>query len=256
MNHNIDFKTKKVVAFDLDGTLAESKSALSDEMSDLLYTLMAEYKVAIISGGSFSQFKKQIIDTFKKQNSEILNNLLLFPTTGSSLYVYKNNDWSCIYEELLSTEEKNKIKNAWDQAIKQTNTILPIPSYGPIIEDRGTQISFSACGQEAPIEIKSKWDPDQEKRRRIQSIMSPILPEFSINFGGTNTIDVTRIGVDKKYAINKIISYLDVSKTDIIFVGDKLEAGGNDHPAIDAGVDCISISNPAETINLIKKIIQ
>lgn len=256
MEFSNNLKNKKVIAFDLDGTLAESKSAITAEMSDILCKLLEKYKVAIISGGAFFQFKKQIIDRLDNPKKEMLENLLLFPTTGSSLYVYRENDWSCIYEELLSEDEKNKIIESWNKSIIESGITLPEKTFGEIIEDRRTQISFSACGQQAPIEIKSIWDADQQKRTKIREFMQPLLPLFSINFGGTNTIDVTRIGVDKEYAINKLVDYLDVEKTDILFVGDKLEFGGNDYPAFHAGVDCISVSNPNETIDLVKKIIQ
>ncbi|MCX6755980.1 MAG: HAD-IIB family hydrolase [Candidatus Nomurabacteria bacterium] len=254
MNNNI-FNNKKVIAFDLDGTLAESKSPINPKMSEVLSKLLKKYKIAIISGGSYTQFKKQVIDTFTNDESDFFSNLILFPTTGSSLYVYKDNQWICEYEELLNQEDKDKIVAAWEKSIKETNTILPTPSYGQVIEDRGTQMSFSACGQDAPFSVKSTWDPDQEKRKKVRDVMLPLIPEFSINFGGTNTIDVTRSGVDKEYAINKLISYLDINKSDIIFMGDKLQIGGNDHPAVNSGVDCISVSNPNDTINVLIKLI-
>ena len=47
---------KKLIVFDLDGTLAESKSSVDSEMSALLYDLLAVVKVAVISGGDWPQF--------------------------------------------------------------------------------------------------------------------------------------------------------------------------------------------------------
>jgi phosphomannomutase len=44
---------KKLIVFDLDGTLAESKSPLDTEMAALLTSLLATVKVAIISGGNY-----------------------------------------------------------------------------------------------------------------------------------------------------------------------------------------------------------
>ncbi|MDB2497399.1 hypothetical protein N9X25_09665 [Verrucomicrobiales bacterium] len=49
---------KKLIVFDLDGTLAESKSPLDEEMAALLCLLLSLIKVAIISGGDWTQFKK------------------------------------------------------------------------------------------------------------------------------------------------------------------------------------------------------
>ena len=53
---------KKLVIFDLDGTLAESKSPVDAEMAELLRGLLAVAKVAIISGGDWPQFEKHVRD--------------------------------------------------------------------------------------------------------------------------------------------------------------------------------------------------
>jgi hypothetical protein len=44
---------KSLIIFDLDGTLAESKSSLDGEMAALLGRLLEVVKVAIISGGAW-----------------------------------------------------------------------------------------------------------------------------------------------------------------------------------------------------------
>ncbi len=85
---------KKLTVFDLDGTLAESKSSLDAETATLLSALLGIVKV-----GDF------------------------------------------------------RIAETW----------------GEQIEDRGSQITFSALGQQAPIEEKKKWDPDFTKREKIKS---------------------------------------------------------------------------------------
>lgn len=52
---------KKLIVFDLDGTLAESKSPIDTEMSGLLHDLLAIVKVAVISGGDWPQFEKKLL---------------------------------------------------------------------------------------------------------------------------------------------------------------------------------------------------
>jgi len=56
-----NFKDKSLIIFDLDGTLAESKQPMDSEMTELLARLLEKKKVAVISGGSFEQFKKQFL---------------------------------------------------------------------------------------------------------------------------------------------------------------------------------------------------
>jgi trehalose-6-phosphatase len=66
---------KKLIVFDLDGTLAESKSSLDPEMSGLLHDLLGVVKVAVISGGDWPQFEKQVVS--KLPHDERLTELSL-----------------------------------------------------------------------------------------------------------------------------------------------------------------------------------
>ena len=50
---------------------------------------------------------------------------------------------------------------------------------GKVIEDRGSQVTFSALGQQAPLAEKEKWDPDFVKRKKIAAILKTLIPEFS-----------------------------------------------------------------------------
>lgn len=128
-------------------------------------------------------------------------------------------------------------------------------SYGEILEDRGTQITFSALGQTAPVELKKLWDPQQIKRREIIRLLEQYLPEFEIRMGGATSIDVTQKGIDKAYGILQMQKYLGVTSVEMLFVGDALYEGGNDAPVRSAGVACLETSGPAETINIIRNIL-
>src|SRR5271154_2256710 len=97
---------KKLIVFDLDGTLAESKSSLDAEMAALLSTLLGIVKVAVISGGAWPQFEKQVLSDLPRD--ERLKNLSLLPTCGTQFYQY-NTDWKRIYSEDFTAEEKEKI---------------------------------------------------------------------------------------------------------------------------------------------------
>jgi hydroxymethylpyrimidine pyrophosphatase-like HAD family hydrolase len=119
--------------------------------------------------------------------------------------------------------------------------------WGEVIEDRGSQITFSALGQQAPLEEKEKWDPDFSKRKKIKAILDGLIPEFSVRLGGSTSIDVTRPGIDKAYGIGKLRDILGISLKEMIFIGDALFPGGNDYPAEEAGVACIRVRGPNET---------
>ena len=56
---------KKLAVFDLDGTLAESKSPLDPEMADLIDRLLNVVKVAVISGGSWPNTNNRYCPIFR-----------------------------------------------------------------------------------------------------------------------------------------------------------------------------------------------
>ena len=85
---------KRLIVFDLDGTLAESKAPLDAEMSTLLHDLLGIIKVAVISGGDWPQFEKQLLSNLP--DDECLENLYLLPTCGTKFYQYSK-DWEKLY---------------------------------------------------------------------------------------------------------------------------------------------------------------
>ncbi len=237
---------QKVIVCDLDGTLAPSKASLEKSMADVLCKVLEKHKLAVISGGAYKQFQKQFL-THLECDGEKLQNLYLFPTNGSGCYIFdkEKNDWISLYEENLTEEERKEIFSAFEKAIKESDVDVSDP-YGILIEDRGGQVTFSGRGQEAPLDVKQKWDPDQEKRKKIVEILKREIPEFEVRIGGATSVDVTGKGITKAYAIRKIEELLKIGKEDIVFLGDALFPGGNDSSAKETGVECISVSGPEE----------
>ncbi len=242
---------KKLIIFDLDGTLAKSKSAIDKEMSGLLNHLLEVAQVAIISGGDWPQFEKQVLDHLQKK--PLLKKLSILPTSGTKYYQFKN-DWEQLYAEKFTDGERKKILDSLNGAIKEAGIEIK-KTWGDQIEDRGSQITFSALGQKAPLEEKKGWDDDFYKRKKIVKPLEKSLKGFSIGMGGTTSIDITKPGIDKAYGINKLKEILDIEIPEMLFVGDALFEGGNDYPARKSGVDCIQVSGPEETKIIIKTII-
>ncbi len=244
---------KKVIVCDLDGTLTPSKSPLSFEMSSVLSKILSRHLLVVVSGGALSQFQKQFLSQLHC-SSEELQNLLLFPTSGTSCYKFEleSGKWKEVYNEIIPDIDRQKIIKALKSAITDSGVDVS-GAFGEVIEDRGSQITFSGKGQEAPIEIKRAWDPDKTKRRQIVELLKKSIPQFEPHINAISSIDITRPGVDKAYAIKKIKEILDVSDDDIIFIGDALFQGGNDAPVKETAVDYIQESGPEETIELLRQ---
>jgi len=243
---------KDLVAFDLDGTLAESKQPLKDSMGEALADLLGVANVAVISGGDWPQFDKQVASRLPARAD--LTRLWLMPTTGTKLYTHKGDSWDTVYAELFDEETKTKILTAFDEALEVTG-FKPEQTWGERIEDRGSQITFSALGQQAPIHAKEVWDPDFAKRKVIQADLCQRLPGLSINMGGATSIDITREGVDKGYGLKKLRDASGIALDAMMFIGDAIFPGGNDYPAKQLGLDTVRVRDPQETLAVIAAIV-
>lgn len=247
---------KKLIAFDLDDTLAITKSPISDRMGELLVDLLEQYDVCIISGGKFEQFKKQVVDRLEAPAHK-LNRMHLMPTCGTRYYRYDEltADWKLQYAEDLTDAQKQKILEALESSAKELGLWAEKP-YGDIIEDRGSQVTYSALGQQAPAEEKYAWaEKNAEAKKVLRQKVADQLPDLEVRLGGTTSVDVTRIGIDKAYGMTKLLDALEISKDEILFIGDKLQEGGNDYPVKAMGIDCIEVDRWEDTALVLEGIL-
>jgi len=217
-------------------------------MGEALADLLAVAQVSVISGGDWPQFDKQVASRMPARAD--LSKLWLMPTAGTKLFIHRDGAWQTVYAELFSDDEKHKIFAAFDESLKATG-FVPEQTWGDRIEDRGSQITFSALGQQAPIDAKEHWDPDFAKRKIIQADLRKRLPGLSINMGGATSIDITREGVDKGYALKRLRDHSGIPLEAMMFVGDAIFPGGNDYPAKEIGLDTVRVRDPKETLAVI-----
>ncbi len=247
---------KKIIIFDLDGTLAVSKSPIAPAMGDLVKQLAKRTMVVIISGGSFNQFKTQFLPPFHNDDSmtPFIRNLTLLPTSGSQRYEYDEakKDWQMTDKVPMPDYVKEKAKKLLKEIIDSGLYDIPKNPVGDIVEDRDTQITFSGCGQSASIETKRAWDPDKKKRQRIAAVLAPELPEVSLLINAYSSIDIVTKGFNKAVGIERLLTKMDFKKSDVIFIGDGIFPGGNDYSVFEAGFETVAVKNPEDTELIIK----
>jgi len=243
---------RRVIAFDLDNTLAASKSPITERMAGLLNKLLQEFKVCVISGGKFEQFEEQLLSHLTA-TPQTLAALHIMPTCGTRYFRFDAaaNDWRQVYAEDLTAAERAKIVAALDGAADDLGYRAK-KLWGAQIEDRGSQVTFSALGQEAPVARKVAWDPDGAKKQKLRDYVAKAVPEFEVRVGGSTSIDVTKPGIDKAYGIAKLIDLLGLTKKDVMFIGDRLSKGGNDYPVKAMGVDCLEVARWQDTALVIE----
>jgi HAD superfamily hydrolase (TIGR01484 family) len=249
----------RLVCFDLDGTLAESKREVSPDMARLVDALAALVPVAIVSGASAEQIESQFAAALLPRTVKS-GNVYLVPTNGAALYGYSRGRWRAEYEVKLSREEVRKVREAFARASGKGLVPEPKETWGEVVEDRGTQVTYSGLGGDAPLEKKAAWDPDRKIREPLAEFLRAALPGFSVRLGGTTSIDITREGISKARGVKELCARLNVSPAEAIYVGDALYPGGNDEPALEAclGERCIApapVEGPGDTARFIGRTI-
>ncbi len=244
-----------MIGFDLDGTLAVTKSPIPDLIAERLADLLVAFDVCVVSGGDFSQFQQQLIARLDVRRAD-LSRLHLLPTTGTRYFRYDpaRGTWCLQYSEDLAPERRDAAIGVLTRVAKSLGYWETDPT-GDIIEDRGSQVTFSALGQQAAPDAKYAWDPDGAKRRWMRDRVASALPDLEVHVGGQTSIDVTNSGVDKAYAMRKLMSILGLSTTDVLFFGDQLDEGGNDHPVKAMGIDTIAVEGWRDSALAIEAIV-
>ena len=247
---------KKILAFDSDDTIVVSKMAATERMAALLAEAMQYYDICIISGTGFDE---TIYPNTVRQIEQIegvdLSRLHIMPTCGTRYYRHQDGEWKLQYQEDLTEEQKQRIFAAIETSAKQLDMWVANPA-GEIIEDRLSQVTYSALGQQATAADKYAWaEANVEKRRQLNEAVKALLPEFEVRTAGTTSLDITKPGVDKAYGMQKPLEATGCTKEEVLFFGDKLEEGGNDFPVKHMGVDCIAVNRWEDTAYALEGII-
>ncbi len=244
----------RLVAFDLDDTLAPSKSAIDPRIGDLLLALAEKVEVAIISGGQLQQFRSQVVERLPEASPELLSHFHLMPTCGTQYYRLTPAGVETIYAHSLTDDEKQRALTAVREEAERLGLWEAEP-WGDILEDRGSQITFSALGQSAPLEAKMAWDPTGEKKNSLREAVASRIPDLEVRSGGSTSVDITHRGIDKAYGMNKLVEATGIPLDDMLFVGDRLDPDGNDYPVLAMGVKCQAVHGWEDTAAFLETLI-
>jgi len=255
-------KPKQLIVFDLDGTLVRTKSNMDKQMSQLVGRLLEQKQVAVIGGGKYALFQSLFLRQLKVPK-ELLKNLFLFPTTSTSFYRY-HKGWKLIYYHPLPKNKRDKIIKTFEKVFKEIGYHHPKKTYGRIIEDRGTQVTFSVFGQdvvkalgEKGILLKERWKKDHTPiKLKIAKLMAKYLPDLEVRSAGYTSVDITKKGIDKAFGLKQIERHLKVKIKDMLFVGDAIYPGGNDYAVVKTGVDYIPVESPKQTKKIIRHLLK
>ena len=250
---------KKVLAFDIDQTLNIAKTPIPDEIADLLIGCLDHFEICPISGQKFDQFLIQIVNRLVERGAKPaqLEHLHLFVAQGTQYYRYRGNDWEQVYNYPLKDEEVKKITEAIEGAARELGywEADKLAEGDEIIENRLSQVTFSALGQKAGTEEKYAWDPDCKKRNEIVALAKKAAPEFDYEVGGTTSINAFTPGMNKQFGMNHLMEELKVTKDEILYFGDMTQPGGNDYPVVEMGIETITVRSHEDTAYALRGIL-
>jgi HAD superfamily hydrolase (TIGR01484 family) len=246
--------TPRLVAFDLDDTLAPSKTAIEPRMAELLLALAARVEVAIISGGQLLQFQAQVVDRLPGADPQTLSHFHLMPTCGTQYYRLSATGVETVYAHALTDDEKQRALAAVEEEARRLG-LWESETWGEILEDRGSQITFSALGQSAPVDAKSAWDPTGSKKNALRDAVAARIPDLEVRSGGSTSVDITRRGIDKAYGMTRLAEQTGIPLDDMLFVGDRLDEHGNDYPVLAMGVTCHAVTGWKDTADYLDELI-
>lgn len=247
--------TPALVAFDLDDTLAPSKGPISPRIAAQLLALLRNVDVAIISGGNEEQFRSQVIAQLADADAATLARLHLLPTCGTRYLRHDGTDFTPLYAHDLSADEKSAALAALREEAERLGLWEAEP-WGEILEDRGSQITFSALGQKAPRDAKHVWDPTGSKREALRDAVAARLPGLEVRSGGSTSIDITRAGIDKAYGMQELTERTGIPLASMLFYGDRLDEGGNDYPVLAIGVPSVAVDGWQDTADKLDELLK
>ncbi len=234
----------KLIAFDLDGTLTQHKTPLSEEYRELLFKLQEKYMLVMSGAGQtiriyeqMNRFPIDIIGNYGMQYSRYRKD------TDNIETVY---DISLPCNRELCEYRINLLRKKYGYTRYSGDNVEYHPS---------GCITFPILGTSADKEDKLHFDPDRSKRRAFYHEVKKLFSEYNVFIGGSSSFDMAPLPYDKYYALDKYCAQKGFKHSEVIFVGDDYGIGGNDEPVYNSDFGFIKIDDYREFGNKIKQLL-
>lgn len=229
---------KKLICFDLDGTLTQHRSPLGDENRRLLDELGKKYRLAMVGAGNcpriygqMGEYPIDIIGNYGMQESTVENGVFRIIRIDRH---EPDRDYFRRTTDLLR-EKYGYTKYAGD----------------PVEFHESGMVTFPLIGTKAAIEDKLAFDPDRSKRRAIYPEILRLFPDYSVYIGGTSSFDFSAKKYNKYDAIMTYAAKFGIEKEDILYVGDDFADGGGDSHVRIFGLDYIEVDDYRHTAEML-----
>jgi len=220
----------KLIAFDLDGTLTQHKSPLSNEHRDLLNQLAEKYRLLMLGAGNCDRIYRQM----QEYPIEIIGNY------GMQHSIIENGSFKLIKDHKSPVD-----REFFTSTIEALRRKFGFTDYfGESVEFHASgAVTFPILGTAAPLDKKLAYDPDRLKRRAIYREVCRAFDRYNVFIGGSSSFDITAGEFNKFHALKNFCLDNDIPLESAVYVGDDFGEGGNDSPVMLGGVRCISIDD-------------
>ena len=220
----------KLIAFDLDGTLSQHRSKLGEENRKILNTLNQKYKLLMVGAGAperiFAQMNEFPID--------------IIGYYGMQESVMENGRPKIIRSEFYSVDQDYFVRAANDVRAKYGYTQYK----GANVEFHATgAVTLPLLGKDADIADKVAFDPDRKKRSAIYPFVKSLFPGFNVFIGGSSSFDIVKEQFNKYHALTNYMERHNLSKEEVMYVGDDFGEGGNDEQIRTGGLNYTAIDD-------------
>lgn len=235
---------KRVVLFDMDGTLTPARKAMDRQVAEKIFRLHnAKYEIGIISGSGLNYILEQCDELFQIYGSR-LENLKIYPCNGTKYYRWENQKCKPVkrYCQSIRSELGDaKLKKVLNALLKYQIDIMNNYKFserfnytGTFIDYRESLINWCPIGRSANTIDRAIFE-DMDDYFKIRNKFSKVLgkdPVFSglvIKIGGSTSFDIYPHGWDKTFPLNNNTIKSELENYELFFVGDRCMPGGNDH---------------------------
>ena len=234
---------KKVFAFDLDGTLTEHRTWITDENLAMLDGLRKDgFRLMILGAGQ----ARRIFTQLREYPIDIVGNY------GLQYAVYR--------EEKGDIEFLRDITLPCDRdSVRERIAVLREKTgytdfRGDSVEFHPTGcVTFPLLGTKAPVADKLLFDPDREKRRAIWGEVASLFPEYSVFVGGSSSFDMAPKPYNKYYALTRFCEDEGYDRSEVTYFGDDYGTGGNDECVYTSDIDFVGVDRFSDLSRIVEE---
>lgn len=219
---------KKLIAFDLDGTITQHKCPLTEKNKLVLDALAARYKLLMVGAGQcmriFNQLGHYPIDIIGNYGMQYG----IYDHESADLKILRDDRVACNQADVRRRIEM--LRNEFGFNEYKGDSVQYHPS---------GCVTFPIIGTEAVLEDKLNFDPDRSKRRKIYDRVASVFSEYMVFVGGTSSFDMAPKPYNKYYALDLYCRENGYTHDEVTFVGDDYGIGGNDESVYLSDIDFI-----------------